>query len=69
MVRTIAGFAGFAIVVMIAVRLLGGLFGLLGSFLWLAFLGFVFYTLLRVFFPKGADAIRDLIQGKERSAD
>ncbi len=69
MVRSMVGFAGFAVVVLIAIRLLGMVFGILGTVLWFAFLGFVFYTLLRIFFPNAADRIREMIRGKPAAAD
>lgn len=66
MVRNVVGYAVFAAVVLMALKLLGFVWGLLGTLLWLAFLGFVFYVLLRVFAPGTADKVRDTIKGEPR---
>jgi hypothetical protein len=63
MARTLVGYAVFAAVVLLALRLLGFIWGIIGTLLWLAFLGFVFYLLLRVFSPSSADKVRDTIKG------
>ncbi|MGH7524231.1 MAG: hypothetical protein ACREK8_07990 [Gemmatimonadales bacterium] len=67
MVRTIGGFAVLAVVAMLGFKLLMGLFGtLIGlviTLLWWAFLGFVVYTLLKIFAPGLAQRIRDTIRG------
>lgn len=67
MVRTVGGFAVLAFVAMIGFRLLMGLFGavigLLVTLLWWAFLGFVVYTLLKIFAPGLATKIRETIRG------
>ena len=34
------------------------------ALLWLAFIGFVFYLILRLFSPSTADQLRDMIKGK-----
>ena len=69
MVRSIVGFAGFAIVALIALRLLGWIFGVAVSLfmmlLWLAFWGFVVYLVLRVFAPGLADRVREVIRGRK----
>ena len=69
MVRSLVGFAGVAVVAMIALKLLGSLFGFAISIfmmlLWLAFWGFIIYLVLRVIFPSAADRLRDTIRGKE----
>lgn len=64
MVRNVVGYAVFAAVVIMALKLLGFVWGLLGTLLWLAFLGFVFYVILRVFAPGTADKVRDTIKGE-----
>jgi hypothetical protein len=43
--------------------LFGTLLGLLVTLLWWAFLGFVVYTLLKIFAPGLAQRIRDTIRG------
>ena len=67
MVRTVGGFAVLAVVAMLGFKLLMGLFGtllgLLVTLLWWAFLGFVVYTLLKIFAPGLAQRIRDTIRG------
>jgi hypothetical protein len=64
MVRNVVGYAVFAAVVIMALKLLGFVWGLLGTLLWLAFLGLVFYVILRVFAPGTADKVRDTIKGE-----
>ena len=67
MVRTVGGFAVLAFVAMIGFKLLMGVFGaligLLMTLLWWAFLGFVVYTLLKIFAPGLATKIRETIRG------
>jgi uncharacterized protein (DUF58 family) len=69
MVRSVVGFAGFAVVALIALKLLGWVFGmaigLLGTLLWLAFWGFILYLVLRVFWPTGADRMRSVFRGNK----
>ena len=60
------GYAVFAAVVLMALKLLGFVWGILGTLLWLAFLGFVFYILLRVFAPGTADKVKDTIRGEPK---
>lgn len=63
MVRSLVGYAVFAAVVLFVMKLLGFVWGLLGTLLWLAFLGFLFYLVLRLFSPSTADKVRDSIRG------
>ena len=69
MFRSMVGFAGVAVVALLALRLLGWLFGfaisLFMMLLWLAFWGFVVYLVLRVFAPGLADRLRDTIRGNK----
>jgi uncharacterized membrane protein len=69
MIRSVVGFAGVAVVAMIALKLLGGLFGFAISIfmmlLWLAFWGFIIYLVLRVISPRTADRVRDTIKGNK----
>lgn len=69
MIRSVVGFAGVALVAMIALKLLGGLFGFAISIfmmlLWLAFWGFIIYLVLRVISPRTADRVRDTIKGNK----
>lgn len=69
MVRNVVGFAGFAVVALIALKLLGGLLGfaisIFVTLLWLAFWGFIIYLVLRMFSPKTADRVRSTIRGEK----
>ncbi len=66
MLRTILGYAILAIVGIVALKLLFGLlsiaFSLIWALLWLAFLGVIFYFILKVISPKTAQRVRDSIQ-------
>ena len=68
MFRSLIGFAIFAVVALIAIKFVFGLIGfaigLFGSLLWLAFLGFVIYMIVRLVSPSTADRIRDTIKGR-----
>jgi hypothetical protein len=72
MFRSILGFAIFAVVVWIGLKiifsLLGGLMSILGTVLWLAAVGFIFYLALRVISPSTANRVRDTIRGKHDTA-
>ncbi len=72
MFRNLIGFAVLAIVAWIGLNLFFGLFGiivgLLGRILWLAFLGFLVYLVLRVFAPGTADRVKEMIAGKPNSS-
>jgi hypothetical protein len=72
MIRNVAGFAVFAFLAMIGFKLITGIFGaLLGlvfTVLYWAFLGFVIYTLLKIFAPGLAQRIRETIRGSSSSA-
>ena len=69
MVRSMVGFAGFAIVALLALRLIGWVFGfavsLFMTLLWLAFWGFILYLVLRIFAPGLADRMRNVIRGEK----
>jgi hypothetical protein len=72
MFRSILGFAIFAVLVWIGLKiifgLLGGLMSILMTVLWLAAIGFIFYVVLRVISPATADRVRDTIRGKRDTA-
>lgn len=72
MFRSILGFAIFAVLVWIGLKLifglLGGLMSILMTVLWLAAIGFIFYVVLRVISPSTADRVRDTIRGKRDTA-
>ena len=71
MFRSVLGFALLAIVAWFALQLFFGLFGIIvglfGKILWLAFLGFLVYLVLRVFAPETADRIKEMIAGRPPS--
>ena len=68
MFRSIVGFAIFAVVAFLALKivlgLLSGLLGLAMSVLTVAVIGFFFYLVLRVISPSTADKVRDMIKGR-----
>ena len=72
MFRSILGFAIFAVLVWIGLKiifgLLSGLMGILMTVLWLAAIGFIFYVVLRVISPATADRVRDTIRGRRDAA-
>jgi hypothetical protein len=67
MIRSLVGFAAFAVVALLALRLVGWLFGfaisLFVMLLWLAFWGFVLYLVLRIFAPGLARKVKETIRG------
>lgn len=67
--QKLLGYSLLAITAMFLWRLLTGLFGwvigMLFSLLWLAFVGFIIYLLIRVFSPSTADRIQEMISGKK----
>ncbi len=71
MVRNLTGFAVFAFPVVMAWKLLTGLFGaLIGlalTLLWWAFIGWVIYTILKLFAPDTARKVRETIKGEGAS--
>ena len=68
MFRSIFGFALFALVAWLALKIvfgiLGGLVGLAMTLLMFAAVGFVFYLVLRMISPSTADKIRTVIKGR-----
>ena len=72
MFRSVLGFAIFAVLFWIGLKLIFGLFGVVMSFLmtvlWLAAIGFIIYVVLRVISPSTADRVRDTIRGKRDTA-
>ena len=68
MFRSILGFAVLAVVAWLALKLvfgiLGSLFGLAMTVLWLAAIGFLFYLALRLVSPSTADKLRNMIKGR-----
>jgi hypothetical protein len=72
MVRGFAGFAGFFLLFVLGMKvigfLLGGVLGLVFKLIWFAFLGWLIYTIIRIISPSTADRIRDTIKGKPSEA-
>ncbi len=72
MLRSILGFALFAVLAWLGLKLvfsvLGGLIALAMTLLWLAALGFIFYLVLRVISPSTADKVREMIKGRPADA-
>ncbi len=72
MFRSIFGFAIFAVLAWLGLKLvfsvLGGLIGLAVTILWLAALGFIFYLVLRVISPSTAEKVREMIKGRPADA-
>ncbi len=68
MVRSMVGFAAFAVIALFVLKILGSLFGvvlgLVGTILYFAFWGFIIYLVLRVFSPGTADKVKEKISGK-----
>ena len=71
MFRSLLGFALLAVVAWFALQLFFGFFGMIvglfGRLLWLAFLGFLVYLVLRAFAPGTADRIKEMMGGKPSS--
>jgi hypothetical protein len=72
MFRSVFGFAVFAVLAWLGLKLvfsvLGGLIGLAMTVLWLAAIGFVIYLVLRVVSPSTAEKIREMIKGRPADA-
>jgi hypothetical protein len=68
MIRNLLGFALFALLAIFLLKVLFGLFGLVlglvAAVLWFAFLGFVIYTILKLFAPETAARVREMIAGE-----
>lgn len=72
MIRNVSGLAAFAFVAVVAFKILayffGAMIGLVFTLLWWAFLGFVIYTLLKIFAPGVAARVREVIRGPRSSS-
>ncbi len=68
MFRSVMGFALFAVLAWLCLKimfgLLGGLIGLAMTILYLAAIGFLIYLVLRVVSPSTAAKVRDMIKGR-----
>ncbi len=71
MIRNVAGFSVLAVIAMIAWKMLaavfGGLIALVLNIVWWAFIGFVIYTIIKIFSPGTAAKIRDTIRGERQT--
>ncbi len=67
--QKLLGYSLLALVGIFVWRLLTGLFGMIVglffSLLWLAFVGFIIFLIIRVFSPGTADKIQEMISGKK----
>ena len=67
MLRNLFGFAVFAVLTIFALKLFFALFGLVVglvvSALWLAFVGFMIYLVLKLVAPGTAARVREMIAG------
>src|SRR2546428_7943132 len=72
MFRSVLGFAVFAVLAWLGLKLvfsvLGGLIGLAMTVLWLAAIGFIIYLVFRVVRPRTPEKIRDMIKGRPADA-
>ena len=68
MLRNLFGFAVLAVVTILVLKVVFGLFGLvlglLGAVLWFAFVGFMIYLVLKLFAPETAARVREMIVGE-----
>jgi hypothetical protein len=71
MLRSILGFALFAVAVWLGLKVVFGLLGWVFSLalwiLWVAAIGFLIYLALRLVSPRTADKVREAIRGKRGS--
>jgi hypothetical protein len=71
MARTIVSYSIMAVVAVVALRIVFGLFGLvfsmLASLFWLAAIGFLIYLVLKIISPDTASRIKEAIRGKEKA--
>jgi len=71
MVRTLAGYTIVAVIGIIAIKLVLGLLGLVFSLmwtvLWLAAIGFVLYLILKIVSPKTARRVREKVRREPAS--
>lgn len=68
MLRSLLGFAIFAVIAIFLFKVLFGLFGLvvglLATLLWFALIGFLVYLVLKVFAPETAARVREMVAGR-----
>ena len=70
MIRTFAGYAVVGLVGIIALKLvfslIGFVFSLLWTLLWIAAIGFVFYLVLKLINPDAARRVREKVSGVKK---
>ncbi len=73
MFRRIIGYAALAVVGVATLQFVLGLgvflIAILIKLLWLAALGFVFYWVLKAFFPDAAARVREVVGGRSESEE
>ena len=71
MIRTLVGYAAVGVIGFVVVKLLfsivGLVFSLLWTLLWLAAIGFLFYLVLKLINPDAARRVREKVSGREKS--
>ena len=71
MVRTLAGYTIVAVIGIVAIKLVLGLLGLvfslMGTVLWLAAIGFVLYLILKIVSPNTARRVREKVRREPAS--
>ena len=71
MIRTLVGYAAVGVIGFVVVKLLfsivGLVFSLLGTLLWLAAIGFLFYLILKLINPDAARRMREKVSGRKKS--
>lgn len=71
MFRTLAGYAAVGVIGIVALKLvfslIGFVFSLLWTLLWLAALGFVVYLVLKLVNPEAAQRMRDKVAGTHKA--
>ncbi|MBI4421350.1 MAG: hypothetical protein HY560_11045 [Gemmatimonadetes bacterium] len=72
MFRTLLGYAVLAVIGFLALKLIFGLLGFVFSLamtlLWLAAIGFIFYLVLKLISPDTARRVREVVTGRARPA-
>lgn len=71
MIRTLVGYAAVGVIGFVVVKILfsivGLVFSLLWTLLWLGAIGFLFYLVLKLINPDAARRVREKVSGREKS--
>ncbi len=71
MIRTLVGYAAVGVIGFVVVKILfsivGLVFSLLWTLLWLGAIGFLFYLVLKLINPDAARRVRERVSGREKS--